>query len=188
MKKNMAASGQVSCYPANGQQIMPIPPRNRNWVWFFVVLALLALAAVGISTAYNLRQQLRPDALENAQALWKEKGPASYVLEYTKTIGEPETFVVKVRHRRTVSVMLYPGDRVQGNGHSLEPRLFPYYGMDALFDDMARYLKMDAEPGAPRAMNRAVFDPQDGHLLDYVRSVSQTGQRVHIEVKRLDVD
>lgn len=165
---------------------MSTAPHNRNWIWFFAVLAFLALAAIGISTAYNLRQQLRPDTLAQMRALWKEKGPRNYVMEYTKTIQEPETFVVKVRHGRTVSVLVYPGEKAEGKGRPLEPRLYSYYGMDSLFDDMERYLEIDAAPGAPRAFNRAFFDPADGHLLDYVRYVSSTGQRVEIEVKRLD--
>jgi len=166
---------------------MAARPRNRNWIWFFVILGFLAASAITISTVYNLRQQLTLDELTRNRTLWEEKGPRSYVLEYTKTLAKKEIFVVTVRNGAVESVTLKPADApADQQPTKLEPRSFAYYGMNALFRDIEEFLKMDAEPGSPRAFNRATFDPGDGHLLGYLRSVSKTGQHVQIEITRLE--
>ena len=54
---------------------MTEPRKNRGWVWFFVVLAVLAVAAVVGNWSYNLSQQLTPDQLRAAEELWKKNGP-----------------------------------------------------------------------------------------------------------------
>jgi len=59
-------------------------PKNRGWIWFFVVLTLLGVAAVGINLAYNLREQITPEQVQAARQLWEEKGPKNYDLVYTK--------------------------------------------------------------------------------------------------------
>jgi hypothetical protein len=162
--------------------------RSWNWVWFFAVLAFLGLSAVGINAVYNMRQQLTPEALEQARKLWEKNGPADYDLEYTKTLAlgpdttSTEKLIVKVRNRKTIAV---EGNVFIDEGRDKE-LFYSRYGMDALFDDIETFLKEDARPQSPRAFNRAMFDPADGHLLDYLRSVSATRQRVHIQVKRLD--
>jgi hypothetical protein len=161
--------------------------RTLNWIWFFAVLGFLAVAAVGINAVYNVQLQLTPLSLEQARQLWEKNGPRDYDLEYAKTLGtgpesvSTETLVVKVRNGKTVAV---EGNVFIDEGRNKE-LFYSRYGMDALFDDLDAFLKADARPGSPRAFNRARFAPGDGHLLDYVRSVSATGQRIHIEVKHL---
>jgi hypothetical protein len=156
--------------------------RSKNWIWFFVVLGTLAVAAVAINGVYNLRQQLTQEELKRARQLWEKNGPHDYVMEYTKTLPTgTETLVVKVKDGVPFSV--------EGNVFIDKERrdnLYDYYGMDALFEQIGTFLKEDARPDSPRAFNRAMFDPNDGHIIDYLRSVSATGQRVHIEVKRVE--
>jgi hypothetical protein len=165
---------------------VPNQRRNLNWVWFFAVLGFLGVAAVGINAVYNMRQQLTPQTLEQARQLWEKNGPRDYDLEYIKTLGTggdapmSETLLVKVRKGKTVAV---EGNLVIDEGRDKE-LFFSRYGMDALFDDIDTFLKQDARPGSPRAYNRAMFDPDDGHLIDYVRDVHSRRQ-VHIAVKTL---
>src|SRR5947209_7738541 len=81
---------------------------SRSWVWFFAVLAVLAVLAVGTLIAYNAGQQLKPEQLAAARALWKEKGPADYNLEYSiqKQESELEHWAVEVRGGKVVAVAL----------------------------------------------------------------------------------
>lgn len=87
------------------------------------------------------------------------------------------TYRVQVRKGKVVAATL--------DGRPLEPRLYPTCDMNALFDDIERFLDLDAQPGSPRAYNVATFDVHDGHLLRYIRSVSATGQRLDIRVHTL---
>ena len=74
------------------------PKKSRTWVWYFIVLAVLTATSVTILVTFNLRQQLKPEQLAAAKALWKEKGPRDYTMTYRQMVGgEPETFVVVVR-------------------------------------------------------------------------------------------
>src|SRR5437870_10707552 len=104
--------------------------RSANWIWYFVILAVLTVVATTILIVYNLRQQLRPEQLAAARALWEAKGPRDYELRYTTKKGteeEPDRYVVRVRGGQTVSVLV--------NGRPLEARQYVYYGMMALFND-----------------------------------------------------
>lgn len=162
---------------------MASKPRSRNWIWFFLVLGALGIAAVGINAVYNFRQQLTLEELTRSRTLWEKNGPRDYVMEYTKQVGgQTDTFVVTVRNGDTV---LVEGPLVIAEGRSKKD-IYSHYGMDAIFDDIERFLKIDAQPNSPRAFNRATFDPADGRLLDFVRSVSATRHRVHIAVKRFE--
>ena len=42
---------------------------------------------------------------------------------------------------------------------------------------------MDHAPDSPRVFATARFDPQDGHLTHYVRSVMSTRQRIEINAR-----
>jgi hypothetical protein len=150
--------------------------QSRGWVWFFVVLAILSAVAIGVQVWFNLRQQLTRDQLEAARALWKEKGPADYDLQYTKKGSVSGTFEVRVRGGRVVSATM--------DGQPLERRLYAFSDMPGLFDDLERFLEMDSAPGSPRTFTKATFDMAgDGHLIHYIRSVMSTRQRVEINVR-----
>ena len=65
--------------------VTPSPPHpltrsSSRWVWFFILLAVLAPAGSGTLIWFNLRQQLRADQLAEARRRWQEKGPRDYVL------------------------------------------------------------------------------------------------------------
>ena len=62
-----------------------------------------------------------------------------------------------------------------------------YHGMDALYDNIERFLEMDSEKGKPRTYARAEFDQHTGAIREYVRSVMTKRERLRIDVRPLEV-
>jgi hypothetical protein len=174
-----------SRHPGRVSSPSPRPRRSRGWVWFFVVLAVLAVAAVATLWVYNVRQQLTPKELAAARALWKEKGPRDYRLTIVKEGSATGTFLVTVRHGEVKSVLM----KQEGSqGKKAEPvalpqRQYSYYDMDGLFDDLERFLEIKADPKQGRVFLHASFDREDGHLLGYIYSNAQNRQRVKVVVE-----
>ncbi len=143
--------------------------RSRSWIWFFATLGVLSVAAIAIVRIYSSHPQLTLEELKEAQALWRQRGPSDYDMEYTVKKNSPadtESFVVHVRNKKVVSATR--------NGQPLEERLYHYQDMGALFGFIEEFLRKDtdeAQPDRPRVYARAWFDPEDGHVLHYVRSV-----------------
>jgi hypothetical protein len=219
------------------------PRRRRPWVLFFVVLFLLAVAAVALEISFNLWQQLTPARLQQARTLWQEKGPASYNLQYTVTSqtrmgnrltarvkggdvtalevnGEPldpELFpfhdvpglLAEWEHQRgegsdaaerdlswtslpastvtyEVAVRRAQVVRAEGDRQPLPPQLRGSYGMAGLFRGIARLLEHDAHAGGWHMFNVAVFDPDEGRLLHYVRSNSLARERIELKAVQLE--
>jgi Family of unknown function (DUF6174) len=149
---------------------------GRPWVWFFLVLAVLGTSAAVISVMTSLRQQLTPEQLQAARQLWRQHGPPDYQMEYTFKKGEnADTFHVLVRGGKVVSLTR--------NGEPLEQRLYHYYDMPGLYDIIGDFLDQDRQPGRPRVFATAMFDPVDGHLQRYVRSVMSSQERQEIDVQ-----
>jgi hypothetical protein len=151
---------------------MTAPRRSRAWIWFFVALALLAAAAVAIPLWFNLSQQLTADELERHEALWQEKRPADYDVEYILKGAAPEHFVVRVRQHRVQSVT--------SDGRPLAPGSYPFSDMDSLFRYVADFLKQDSQPDRRRTFASAGFSPEDGHITHYVHSVWTTRDRIEV--------
>jgi hypothetical protein len=160
---------------------------NRGWLWYFVILAVLTVLATTILVVFNLGQQLKPEQLAAAQKLWEENRPADYVLTYTKKGNASGTFIVTVRHGRVVSVIMreevVKDNEIQVVEQPLERRLYRNYDMVGLFNDIERFLELDAKKGSSRTYLRAKFDPKNGQLRWFVRSVMGTRDRVEIEVE-----
>jgi hypothetical protein len=141
--------------------------KNHGWIWFFVVVFGLGVAAVGSLIVYNLSQQLKLEQLQEARRLWKEKGWRSYQLTYTIKRGieaSKDSYVVRVRNGKVVSSSV--------NGIPEEKRLFGARGMEALLDDIERFFDLDAKPGQRRTFTRAIFDKNTGAVKWYVRNVT----------------
>lgn len=153
--------------------------RNRGWIWYFVVLVILGGVTTTALILFNLSQQLKPEELAKARRLWSTKGMHSYRLIYTVKNGEatPEMFVAHVRHGKTEFATM--------NGQKLPDRLLVYRNMDALLDDVERFLSVDRQEGKPRTYLHAVFDTKDGHLVKFVRRVMGSRERVEINVQEL---
>jgi hypothetical protein len=151
--------------------------RRQGWLWFFVGLGVLTGIAVFVQVWYNAGQQLTDIKLNAARAKWKENGPHDYDMEYTiRQSDEPgDNYVVQVRQGKVTNATR--------NGEPLAERLYQYQTMSALFSFMEEFLERDGKAGNPRAFAVAVFDPGDGHLVRYVRSVMSTRERQEIRVK-----
>jgi uncharacterized membrane protein len=79
--------------------------KNRRWIWFFVVVFVLALLATVVLVVFNLQQQLKPEQLSAARKLWSEKGPRDYTMTYTTRVNEEtelDRYWVQVRGGRVV--------------------------------------------------------------------------------------
>src|SRR5579884_1373361 len=82
----------------------PKPSRLR-WIAFFVLLALLAAAGITVPILYNLSKQLQPAQVAAARALWEERGPRDYDLQYQVKIDRDpvaDEYLVEVRGGRVV--------------------------------------------------------------------------------------
>src|SRR5262245_32787701 len=163
---------------------MSSAPRNNNWKWFFAIVIGLALFVAVSLIWWNLRLQLKPEELEAARKLWDEKGPASYSLDYTETFtGEGDSrvlsnrYVVQVRDRK-VTEMVVNGIR--------EDERREYHDMNGLFNEIEVFQDKD-EKEKRRIYRRAIFDPNHGAILWYVRRVMNSRERQEITVKSLEV-
>src|SRR5262245_28870815 len=98
--------------------------RNRGWIWYFVILAVLTVTSITILIWYNLKHQLKPEHLAQARALWKQHEPRDYHLKYTKKGSATGTLEVEVHNGRV--------QKVTDDGRPLERRQYEYHSMDAL--------------------------------------------------------
>jgi hypothetical protein len=160
------------------------PRRRRAWIWFFVTLAVLTVFLIGVQIWYRWSHQLTLAQLEQAQNLWQQQGPRDYDMEETVKRGDSsDVFAVKVRGGRVVALSL--------NGQPAPERLYRYHTMPALFGFIREFLEPanpDPEASKRRVYMAGSFDPKDGHLNHFVRSVSGTRERVEITVEFHAVD
>ena len=178
---------RVDEHPADPDAVPPpVRPRSRRWIWFFAVLAVLGVAAISINWVYSVWQQLRPDRLAAARALWQERGPASYDLEYVvKEENTPGADPREDPHFDYYKVEVR-GGRVQSatrNDAPLSPDEAKRHDVDALFDLIQEYLGRDGAPGQARTYAHAHFDSTDGHPVHYVRRVMGSRQRLEITIQ-----
>jgi hypothetical protein len=161
---------------------------SRGWIWFYVILAVLVVVAISTLILFNLRQQLTPEQLAAARKLWGEKRPRDYVLSYVQKEETSKWFIVTVRAGKVASVVMEQQVGDQKVAQPLEQRQYQYYDMDGLFDSIERFLEMRSKPDSPRTFMTAVFDPKNGQLLHFVRSVTSAGKRVQIEVEPIKTE
>ncbi len=168
---------------------MPSPPRKRRWVWFFVILAVLGTAAILINLAYNVLQQLKPEQLAAARALWEENAPADYDLDYVvkdeDATGGTEPLRLAVEK---ISVHVRDGkvQAVSRNGLEVPAEEQGGYGIGPLFNLIQAHLEKDGQAGQPRTFAHALFDKADGHPIHYVRRVMGTRRRLEIIIQLTD--
>ena len=167
-----------SAFIAQGKGGGRTPRRSRGWIWFFVILGILTATAITIQLL-NAPQQLTPELFAEARKKWNEKGPRDYELEYVlKKIDSADKYQVEVRDGIVVSALR--------NGEVEEERLFRYASMRSLLGFIEDYLEQDRQPGQPRTYVTASFDPDDGHLLHYTRSVMSRRERQEIIVTKFE--
>jgi len=154
--------------------------RNRGWIWFFVVLGILAAAAVTINMLYSARQRLTMDQLRSAQERWDRTGPRDYDLVIDKTIGSATPGGDKTRDRITVEVRGGKCRAGKINGQPLDERLLSEYDMAGWLSFVEEFVRQSEKPDAPRTFLSADFEPQTGALLRFRRSVRTTREWVEV--------
>ena len=152
--------------------------RSKGWLWFFVVLVVLAVLVASSLLLYNLKRQLKPENLQAARQRWQEHGPRDYRLVYTikKDQKPPDYYAVRVRAGHAESATI--------NGRQAPSEQLPSLDMNGLFAVIERHLEEKARPDSPRTFIRAVFDPEDGHVRSYIHS-PRGGTRLEITVESL---
>jgi hypothetical protein len=169
--------------------------RSRRWIGFFVVLAVLGVAAIVAPLVYNLSIQLRPEQLADARWRWQENAPANYDLECLSEIrrgGQEEKshYRLQVRGGRVVLVvqdgeLVYVDPSLAVVAGSAVLALLEgnpeRYGVPVLFDDIEAALRQ-VTTAERRSYLRADFD-KDGHPSHYVHYDPSTKDRVESFVK-----
>jgi hypothetical protein len=154
---------------------MTLPRRNRGWIWFFVVLIVLTvIVLVGLNMSIRGRQ-LTLEQLQQARAVWDQKGPRDYNVTWIQKGSMPGEFHVKVRNGKAILVTLA--------GSALEERLYPNYTMTALFAFIEDFLREDAKLAKERrTFTTATFDAEDGHVTRFIRRVLGTSEQQDISI------
>jgi len=161
------------------------PKRSRTWLWFFIVLVVLTgfaliLPLVILPRLHGL-EPVTAEGLAAARARWEQHGPRDYDLEYRKRGTVSGTFTVRVRDGKPAAVLMdgQPLDR------SSNPKLYDYYTIPGIFNDLERFLELAEKPGnAEPAILRARFDPVDGHITRYVYSIPSQKVEVSVQLRK----
>ncbi len=155
------------------------PPQSNMGKWFLLFLLLASIGVAATMIVFNLSIQLKPDQLEKAMKNWKENGPRSYKLAYTKQIDNNDQMLDRI------VVRVVDGKVKEGtiNGEAIEERVLPYHSMDRLFIDIEKFLDEDSKPGRPKTYTTAIFDAKTGALYRYVRRVMGSTQRLELNLK-----
>jgi hypothetical protein len=172
-------------------------PKGNRWVFYFLVLGAMGVAAVVAPIVYNLSLQLQPEAVARARMLWEEHGPRDYDLELLQRRDQEENadeYFIKVRGGRVTSVIgktegvlvvdetallaLGPGIRALP-----PPEKMPPCTVEEMFDRIEEGLQHDAASAGKRNYATASFDSRDGHPHRYVHRVAGTKQRLEWVIK-----
>ena len=163
----------------------PSHPKNRNWLWYFIGIALISIVLLTWLALFVYQQtlpaqQLKLEQLQTARRLWDAKGIKDYQLLYTVQRGgdkSKDQFFVTVRGGKVESAILNGKER-------LPPDQLDYHSMRGLFIDIEQFLRRDAQPDSPRTFCKGYFDSEDGHLVLFIRRVFGGSERVEIEVEK----
>jgi hypothetical protein len=165
--------------------------RPWGWVVFFVVLGGLSLIAVILPILYNLGQQLRQEALDQARTRWQEAGPADYDLTFNVYVDRdrlPLRNVVVVRGGKVV-LAACEGEPVETSPEASAAMGLPLggigrsrgYTVPRLFDHLQKLL--DEEQEDRRNFLVAVFDPATGWPRRFIRRIRGTSTREEWNLK-----
>jgi hypothetical protein len=126
-------------------------------------------------------------ALDRAETLWDEEGPASYDLDLMIRGERPGPVHIEVRSGE-VTAMTRDGVAPR------QRRTWEYWTVPSQFDMMRRDLVGALDPAEgfnvppdARVIMRARFDPQYGYPAHYQRSIPGTHNEVEWEITRFEV-
>jgi hypothetical protein len=188
--------------PKSNDHPSPTTHHSRKWIWFFVALAILGVAAVSINWVWNAGEPLTPERLRTARELWQKNRPADYDLkidvtkQYQSADGTGGTIVDKIElHVRggKITEFLVRGkepepllNRDDSRNEQAERARRESYDMAGLFDSIEEFMDKDRRDGRTSFI-RARFDKTDGHVVRFSRQVDGK-QQPHIKVELIRVN
>jgi len=161
-----------------------VPAKNRNWIWYFLGIALVAVVlltwlALFIQQQIAPDRQLKPEELRSARKRWEASKIKDYQMVYTvipAAGAKKDQFFVDVRGGKVREVVMNGKER-------LPEEQLEFHSMEGLFNDIDLFLYRDGRPDSPPTFCRGYFDSSDGHLLQFVRRVVGGTERVEIKVE-----
>jgi hypothetical protein len=166
--------------------------RSWGWIVFFVILTALCVVAITLPIVYNLGQQLRQEALDEARLRWREHGPDDYDLTFSVYIDrdrQPLRHLVLVRHGKAVF------STCEGEPVEFSPELSAALGLPLggvgksrgftvplLFDHLQNLLDEQQESEGKNFLV-AVFDPTEGWPRRFVWRIRGTSRREEWNLK-----
>jgi muconolactone delta-isomerase len=177
------------------------PRRRRLWLRLIILVLLVAGAGFAGWVYYRNAQRLTPEKLADARARWSKANIQDYDITVRVSGRAAATYFVQVRGGKVTDAWQKPGNHASYvidevvDGKKVERRVaaLPFrsladagvWTVPGLFAEvLERDLKTDAEPRAPSAYTQVQFDPDDGHLVRYVRTMHQTSFAVEVELVR----
>ena len=135
--------------------------KSRRWIWFFLLLGILAVAGLSVEIWFNLNQQLTPEKLVEAQARWQANGPRDYTIEYEikqdnnpdPAPRTPNRYTVHVENGHVVSA-------TGAGGQPLPAEAVEFGSMDDLFRHVQEQMQGDRAANTGRPFVTATFDRQ----------------------------
>src|SRR5262249_44718354 len=175
--------------------------RSRRWIWFFVALAVLGVAAVSINWVWNAGEPLTPKRLQAARELWKKNRLPDYDLkivfarQYRSADGAGGTMVDKIDlHVRGGKIAEFlingkePEPLLDRNGNrnlSEERARRESYDIAGLFDSIEELMEKDRRENRTTFI-RARFDQNDGHVMLFTRQLNgKREQYIKVEMTRV---
>ena len=135
--------------------------RSRRWLWFFGLLAMLVAVSVALPLIYNLRMQLTPAQLAEAEERWRHNGPTDYDLDFVERHNddqEGDKLLIRVRGGKVVN-FLRAGEPVSEK--ELSASEWQAYSVPGLFRQIGEQLQEDRAAGR-RNYATAFFDRKTG--------------------------
>jgi uncharacterized protein DUF6174 len=158
--------------------------RRRSWLWFFGVIVILGAVAVVAPLVHNLRMQLTPAQLAEAEERWRLNGPADYDLDFSERLNEDaegDRLLIRVREGNVVAV-LRDGKPLSTDELPASERQL--YSVPGLFKQIAGRLEEDRAAGK-RNYATAYFDNTTGYPVRYVHRDRGTRHRLEWIVRLL---
>ena len=162
------------------------PPRKKNyaWAWYFAFLVIASVGAMVFMIWYNNLMQLKPEELAAAKRRWQEANIKNYDMIYLEKHNEDKStkFAVKVRNSKVQDVLMNGKPLEKSEERADDPRI--YHSMDSMYRNIDRFMDLDQKPKATPVYVTLKWDEKNGAVIEYIRRVMGTRQRVQIVVEK----
>jgi hypothetical protein len=153
---------------------------TRTAKLLFLVLAGVAVALIATIAAlnyYHSQDRLTREKLAKAQKLWEAARIEDYDIRITVQGRTSGDYAVQVRGGRAV------GGTINGLPFDPPGLARSWTMQELLFTILERDLENDAKPDSPVVHTQVEFDPQDGHLIHYLRNSSRQNVVLDIQLQ-----